>query len=251
MEKYFPINEQGCSVRCKLYADAPRGLRRVIIAPHGFGGHKDNRAAARFAERVLSKYKSVGIVTFDLPCHGDDVRKTLSLADCDLYFSLVLNHARTQLGAQELFAYAASFGGYLTLKYMAEHGSPFSRVVLRCPAVNMYDSMRERILKNDELARLESGRDADAGFDRKVRISPAFLEELREFDLPRRDFLELSEQIRIIHGSKDEIIPPGVVSRFADDNLIELITVENADHRFTDPLLMTEAIKAALEFMDL
>ena len=47
MEKYFDINEAGCSVRCKLYADDPRAVRHAVIYGHGFSGHKDTRAAAR------------------------------------------------------------------------------------------------------------------------------------------------------------------------------------------------------------
>ena len=37
MEKYFSINEHGCSVRCKLYCDDPRGIRRATDLRTGVG----------------------------------------------------------------------------------------------------------------------------------------------------------------------------------------------------------------------
>ena len=82
MEKLFTINKDGCSIRCKLYSKEPRSAKRVVIFCHGFGGHKDNHAAARYAEYVLSKNRGVAVVTFDFPCHGEDARHILRLEDC-------------------------------------------------------------------------------------------------------------------------------------------------------------------------
>ena len=48
-ETYFSINEDGLSIRCKLYGTGAREYSRVVIFGHGFGGHKDNRAAEKFA----------------------------------------------------------------------------------------------------------------------------------------------------------------------------------------------------------
>jgi hypothetical protein len=59
MNKYFTVNAEGCSIRCKLYAEGNADVRKVILFGHGFGGHKDNRAAERFALRVLEKNKGV------------------------------------------------------------------------------------------------------------------------------------------------------------------------------------------------
>ena len=92
MERYFEINEAGHNVRCKLYCTDPRGIRKAVVFCHGFGGHKDNNAAAKFAERMLSKYKGMALVTFDWPCHGNDVKKKLSLEDCGTYLDLLIRH---------------------------------------------------------------------------------------------------------------------------------------------------------------
>ncbi|MBO4888149.1 MAG: alpha/beta fold hydrolase [Firmicutes bacterium] len=249
--KYFSINEAGFSIRCKLYADHPSEIRKVILFGHGFGGHKDNRAAEHFAERVLGKNKLVGIITFDWPCHGADARKSLSLADCDQYLTQVLDYVQTAYHPEQLDAYATSFGGYLFLKYIMEHGDPFRKMALRAPAVEMLDSLTEKILSKDELEKLQKGKKVQAGFDRKVEISKDFLEDLERNDLRQMDFIDVSESIVILQGTKDEIVDPVKVREFADNNLIEYIPIENADHRFMDPHKMDMAVTEILRFLEL
>ena len=168
LKRYFEINENGHNIRCKLYARELHDIHRVVIFCHGFGGHKDNAAAEKFAERMLSKQKGAAMITFNWPCHGDDVKKKLCLADCNAYLELVLSYARRQYQTEELYAYATSFGGYLTLKYIAEHGNPFRKIALRCPAVNMYDLLTKVIMTEEELAKLRERNDVKWTF-----ISPA------------------------------------------------------------------------------
>ena len=251
MYKYFDVNEAGHSIRCKLYCNEPRGIQKVILFGHGFGGHKDTKAAERFAEAVLSKYKGVAVMTFNWPCHGDDVKKKLVLADCDTYLSLLIAYIKKQYGTEALYAYATSFGGYLFLKYISEHGNPFRKMVLRCPAVNMYQSLTERIITPQEAEKLEKGKDVLVGFDRKIAVNRQFLTDLQAADITRRDYLDYAEDILILHGTKDEIVPLETVRGFADNSLSEFEAVEKADHRFQDPAIMGAAIKRMLAFLDL
>ena len=158
MEKFFTINKDGCSIRCKLYSKEPRSARRVVIFCHGFGGHKDNHAAARYAEYVLSKNRGVAVVTFDLPCHGEDARHILRLEDCMNYIQQVLDWAKETMHPENICAYATSFGGYLLLLYIHEKGMPFQKVALRCPAVPMHEVFG-KIISQEELQRIEKGKE--------------------------------------------------------------------------------------------
>ena len=240
-EKYFSINAEGCSIRCKLYyKDASQD--RVVLFGHGFGGHKDNKAAERFAGHILEKNKNVAVLTFDWPCHGDDVRKVLRLDDCSAYIRRIIAHIGERFGDPALYLYATSFGGYLFLRYLSEEGSPFEKIALRCPAVNMYDVICTNIITEDSRRLLDRGRPAPVGFDRKVEIDSAFLNSLRENDLTKRSFLNWADDILILHGAKDEIVPPAAVRAFAEDNVIEFELIEGADHRFQNPRAMDHAI---------
>ena len=120
-EKNFYINESGASIHCKLYCNDMKSVKQIVLYGHGFGGHKDNKAAEKFAKKATAKFKDFGVVTFNLPCHGDDVRKTLILNDCFEYIGIVLNYLKEKFETDEIFGYATSFGGYLFLKYIADN----------------------------------------------------------------------------------------------------------------------------------
>ena len=248
MEKYVTINEEGFSIRGKIYTRDMSGIGRVILFGHGFGGHKDNKAAERFAKHILEKNKGVAVMTFDWPCHGNDARKKLRLEECDTYLRLVLDFIRSRFSDPKVYAYATSFGAFLFLKYMAEHGTPFVKAALRSPAVNMYESITGDIMTDSERNLIGKGKPAQVGFDRKVEIDREFLESLEQADIRRIDFLDYADDILIIHGTKDEIIPFDVVKEFSEQNVIELIDVEDADHRFQNPLHMDAAIAQIAAF---
>ena len=243
----YIVSRNGYNVSCKLYYEDRKAIRGVVLFGHGFGGHKDNKAAERFAQRALDKLK-LCTVTFNWPCHGDDVRKKLRLADCDGYLTAMIEDIRERYGAPTLYAYATSFGGFLFLKYISDHGSPFVRMALRCPAVDLYAVQTQRIMTPEELERVEKGKEVAAGFDRKVALDKTYLDEIRAVDLMSRDFTPWMDDVLILHGTRDEIVPMDTVRRFADDQLMEFVPIENADHRFQDPRTMDEAIKAILEF---
>lgn len=251
MEKLFDINESGYSVRCKLYCSSVDAVKRVVIFGHGFGGHKDNRAAEKFAAKIISKHKDLGVITFNWPCHGDDARKNLLLSECDMYLTYVIEYAKKRFQTEDIYAYATSFGGYLFLKYIAEHGNPFRKIALRCPAIKMYQSITNRIMTKDDRDRILKGKPVLVGFDRKIKISKQFLEDLEASDITQNDYMDFADDILILHGTKDEVISFDDSAEFADQNVIEFVPVQNADHRFTDPKTMDYAIHTIIEFYDL
>lgn len=247
MERYFEINESGHNVRCKLYCRDLHSIRKAVIFCHGFGGHKDNASAAKFAERMISKYKSTALITFNFPCHGDDVKKKLLLQDCVTYIDLVVGYASANF-TSEIYAYTTSFGSYLTLLYLTQHGNPFRKILLRSPALNLYDSFVKNILTEEDREKLQKGREAQVGFDRKVPVTSAFLQEIQEKDVRKTEFLDWAEDMLILHGTKDDVIPFEVSHVFSEEQLIELIPIEGADHRCRDPKKMDLVIKHILEF---
>ena len=250
MQRYYEINGQGFNVRCKVYFQEKTNLKRAVIFCTGFAGHKDNKAAERFAEKLLSKDRHAVVVVFNWPAHGDDEKKKLVLEDCSLYLEQVISDTMERYGVQELYAYATSFGGYLILKYISEHGSPFRRIALRCPAIDMYDVLTRTIMRNDEFERIQKGKEVEAGFDRKIIVTPSLLEDLKAADIRQRDFLDYAEDILILHGTKDEVVPLEDSQSFADNNLIEFIPIEGADHRFQSLVHMSLATKYVIEFFE-
>ncbi len=249
MEKYFDINAHGKSVRCKLYrAERPDG-GRVIVYVHGFAGHKDNGSAKKLAGRVTEKYKDVSVLCFDLPCHGEDAGSLLTTAACLGYIRTVCDYALTDLGAGELLCCANSFGGYLAMRYAAEHGSPFKKTALRSPAVDMYSTIIRSIISDEDMKKLSKGKPVSVGFDRKIKIDADFLNDLRANDITRLDLSSLCDDVVIIQGDSDEIVSFDSVRDFAERNYMDFYPIEGADHRFRDPRRMEEALKLITRFL--
>lgn len=251
MEKYFNINQNGMSVKAKIFCEDMRSIKTVVLFGHGFGGHKDNKNAEKLYARLVKRNKGAAVITFNLPCHGDDASPQLRLSVCDSYLSIVLDYIRERIKPEKLFSNANSFGGYLILKYIFEHGNPFDKIVLRCPALTIYDSLRTNIMTPQELEAVEKGRTALVGFDRKVKVTAEFLNDLKEADVAAWDFTRFADDLCILHGTKDEIIDFEASWIFAETNGIEFHDFEGVDHRFTDPKQMDLAIKQTVLFFGL
>ena len=132
------------------------------------------------------------------------------------------------------------------MKYIAEKGDPFIKLALRCPAVDMYDVLTGRIMSDDDLAAIKKNKPVLIDFDRKVKITKDFLAELKENDITVLDYKSIGDDIIIIHGTKDEIVPFDAAEKFAADNGIAFYPVDGADHRFSDPHKMDAAIDLIL-----
>lgn len=248
MEKLFDINERGYSVRCKLFYEKDlHAVENVVIVMHGFGSSKDGRSTVKFGERLMAKYHHYAALAFDWPCHGADARKKLLLDECLAYLALVVEYAQKHLGAKRVYAYANSFGGYLTLNYIAQNGNPFHKVALRAPAIQMYQTLLDN-MSADERSKVEKGKEVLLGFERKMKISKDFLDALQAADVMRHDYLDDADNLLMLHGTADEMIDIGVSKTFAENNVVELIAVEGADHPFSQPKHMDVAIQKIIGF---
>ena len=247
MEKYFDINTNGHSIRCKLFSRDPRKAGCVVICCHGFAGSKEGSSIKRLADKLADTRRDAALIAFDWPCHGEDRSPKLTLAACDAYLTDVVAWARAFFGTDELYASANSFGGYLLLRYLSEHESPFRKTVLRCPAIPFH-AVIAPLISADAAEKLAKGRAAMIGFDKKIPVTAEFMAEIRENDVTTRDLTAHMDDVLILHGTEDEIVPFGPVQAFADENLIECVPFEKTDHRFQSLTSMGNAIAETLRF---
>ena len=181
---------------------------------------------------------------------GDTVALAAFTAFC-LAVAAIMFRALLDARGPAFYAYGTSFGGYMLLRYLANHGNPFRKVALRCPAINMQETLLRAIATDEDRANLAAGKPVLAGFDRKVKIGPQFIEALQAVDLREMPFFDYADDILIIHGTADEIVPMEDSAQFADDNVIEFVPIEGADHRFRDPKKMDAAIASIIGFYGL
>lgn len=247
--KNFDINEDGYSVRCRLLTVSKnREFDRVIICTHGFGGSKDNASITKFAEKESAKHKDDAVIAFDWPCHGQDARKKLILEECSHYITLVVNYAKDVLKAKYIYNYSVSLGAFLTLNYIAKKGeNPFTKIALRSPSIKMYELMLKNVNPND-MSKLKKGKDVMIGFERKMKVDQKFFDDLKAADITKHEYFDWADDIIMLHGTKDSTVPIEDSQAFAENNVIEFIPVENADHPFKNPQYMDLAIHTIIEF---
>lgn len=246
--KYLNIQKDKHNIKCKLYTQDNNVINEIVIYGHGFAGHKDTKAAERLALKLTAKNHGYALLSFDLPSHGDDVKKRITLEDCITYLDHIIYSAKNDFKAQKIYMNATSFGGFLTLLYLRDYGNPFDRIVLRCPAINMYKIISSSLIKDDDWEKLGKGKDALIGFDRKVNINQEFLDSLEKINLNESDFIDYADDILIVQGTKDEIIPISDTSDFCENNVIEFIQVKDADHRFKDLQKLEYANALTIDF---
>ena len=246
--KNIDINEGGYSIRSLLYYGKDlKTVDHVVIATYGFGGVKENHAIEKFAERIIGKYKNYGVITFDWPCHGADARNKLDLSECLTYLDLVIQYIRANINPDKIYNYSSSFGAFVTLDYLSKKGNPFDRIGLRCPAIKMYDALTGT-LSEDDWSKLNKGKEILMGFDRKMKIGSDFLSQMKEADVTKNDYIDFADSILMIQGTSDQMVPIDATIQFSEDNVIELIQVEGADHPFSNPKHMDLAIAKFIEW---
>ena len=249
MIKYFDISEDKLNIKCKLYYNNLQKIKKVLISCHGFGGSKENNASKKLSEEILDRYDDICILTFDWPCHGTDVRKRLSLKDCNDYYEKVIDYVRRRFNTDLLYLNATSFGGYLSLKYLHEHENPFKRIILRCPAVTMYNVLSKNILTEEDKLNLSKNKDIEFGFDRKFLITSDFINDLKDNNILDFDYKKYKEIMHIYHGTEDELVPIEDVRYFCNKNELYFVEVEGADHRFQAESKINRFVKEGTKFL--
>lgn len=248
MQKYFDINEDEHSIRCKEYYDKDlHAVTHWVVATYGFGGNKDNKAVEKFADRITTKYKGYGVVCFDWPCHGKDARNRLILSEALEYLDLVNRYVKENMGAEKIYNYSASMGAYFTLLYIHQYQDPYEKIALRCPAIHMYNAMVDQMTP-EEKEKLAKKREVQIGFERKITITQDYLDDLKANDITQYEYYDDADRLLILHGTKDAMVPVADTQEFADSNVIEMIPVENADHPFSNPACMDFAIQKIISF---
>ena len=102
--------------------------------------------------------------------------------------------------------------------------------MLRAPAITMADVLLDGVLKikSDEFKNMGS---VITGFERKIDLPYSFYLEMTA--LPNLLKQNFSFPMLIIHGDRDNIVPPSVIYEFAERNsFVTLKIIEGADHRF-------------------
>lgn len=222
----------------------------IIVAMHGFAGDQESSCIRLLEEQAMKR--GVGLVRFDWPAHGvspaedSQLRVEHCLSDLDT----VVGWVRKQWPKARLFAFATSFGGYLALLYHHRNRGVFDQLLLRSPAIRMYDVMMDHILDDaakDELMRKDT---ITVGFERKIELPEPFLHDLRQNDAFHIWDGERLEEVAIIHGTADDVVPVEDSVAFAQAHRCALHLAPGTDHRYKKPGELEQVLQIAADLLD-
>lgn len=251
-EKRFALfaneREIECSILCNC-DDSECGVDSLVILCHGFADDKDSSYNRLISERIMESDLRAAAISFDLPCHGDDGGDVLLLEECDVYIRTVTDFAREAFEPEHIYAVGISFGAYLILKYISEHGDPYERAAFLSAAVTIHDILLHFIMTEEERKALKKGETVMAGFDVKVPVTAAFVSGLHDADIREMDLSDVRNEILLVHGVDDEVVSYSDIKRFSEDQGIQLVSVPGADHRFLDEEKMEYALEKICGFL--
>ena len=213
----------------------PKNASMIILALHGFAGSKASECIGLLEKKAMEM--GIGLVRFDWPGHGESEvgGEKLSVENCLSDLDFMVNHIKEKHPDSKLIAFATSFGGYLTLLYYYDHRKNFDYIILRSPAIRMYDVLMEELLKGDMKKKIAVNHYFDYGFERIMRISDTFIEELKNNNIFELYADESLNNISIIHGTADKDVPIAHSKEFAEIHSCMLYPIQGADHRYGNP----------------
>lgn len=242
--KTFDIKRE-YRIKCKAYAPSEGDVKRVILGVHGFAGDKESSMLLELAKGI--EPNGGALICFDFPAHGDSEadEKHLTVENCIGDLLAVSDWISKNYPTANKFVFATSFGGYISL--LASEKLKDYRMILRAPAVTMPKVLLESVLKITP-EQFKEQRLVECGFERKIRLPYTFYENLvryNPFDM------EYKNEMLIIHGDKDDIVPIGDVEAFKETHdKVNLLVMKNADHRFKNSGEMDYIVHETLKFME-
>lgn len=205
----------------------------IIIALHGFAGDKESSCISMLEK--TAKTMGIGLVKFDWPAHGESKTNgfNLTIDNCLSDLDTVIKYVQQRFPTSKLLAFATSFGGYLTLLYNYKHPEVFDHILLRSPAIRMGKVMSENILKEEtKQEELKKNGFVNEGFERVIEVTEDFVQQLNEHDVLKLYENKWLNNISIIHGTADDLVPFSDSEKFAKDHGCTLYPVVGADHRY-------------------
>lgn len=230
-------------------AETDMDSRTIVVIAHGFGSSKES-PTAQMLMRELPKH-GIGAIAFDFPAHGDSPvdGEFLRIENCIEDLASVEQMVRKENPDAEIIYFGSSFGAYITLNYISEYRLRGAKAFLRSAAVNMPDLFRNPT--EEEKKSLEDKGFVILDYDngRPLKITEEFITDLWEHDL-FENFSMGNARIRMIHGTGDETIDYVRAREFSQKYSVDMITVDNGDHRLSIPGAPERVLQEALEFIN-
>ncbi len=214
--------------------------KALLIALHGLLGYRRSSKFLQIEEEGIEK--GFIVVRFDQTGAGENRQKSnvdlisarLECVERVIEFSYSIVTFQGFSPTLPLFLFGSSFGGYLAYLYASKHFDVTGIVSWATP----YDvkMIRRFLLENSPFSFLKGAKDP-LGYPDSLDV----LEKLQKIN-----------NVMIVHGTKDEIVPWFDAYRIYNKVGLpkRLLLMEDADHRFSKNSIRKVAIKQTFKWFD-
>lgn len=227
----------------------PKDANTIIIAMHGFCSDKTSVCISQLQKEAQKN--NLGLVKFDWPAHGksDASDENLKVSNCLDDLDIIVNFEKAKNPSAAFVAFASSFGGYMAMLYNSMYPLAFDYIILRSPALNMFDVLNNNIMDEYMHEQMLTQGFFLHGFKRKINISSAFVNELYTNNIENLYEGKILKNVAIIHGNIDEIVPYDDSKEFSKKHYTELYMVKDADHKYTKPGQIDEVVNITINII--
>lgn len=236
--------KEKCNIKAKVFLNELEDKNNsIFIFCHGFCSGKGSNSVKVVANMLLDC--GIPSIAFDFPGHMDSVQGTdkLKVDVCISYIDTIIDYVKKMYGNEiKISFYAISFGAYILLNKLIGDDSNYDNIVLRSPAFNMKDILKESLLKENFEKYKQNGK-ARAGYGGKIEVPYSLYEEFVDNNL-YNNYNE-KRKILIIQGTLDDTASIEDTYKFIRNKPeIELVELEGINHH-----MEPEEIRFATEVM--
>lgn len=222
----------------------------IVVAMHGFAGDKESGFIKELEKEVNNR--NCGLIRFDWPGHGESEANgdNLTIKNCVSDIKSIIEHIKERYPESKLVACSTSFGGYLTLVYNSLYPEEFEHLILRSPAIKMYDVLNNNIMTREHKNDLNTNGYFEYGFERLLKVNKKLLDELYFYNISKMYDKNICDNISIIHGTNDDVVPYEDSLEFSEIHKCSLTPIIGADHRYKKDGELEQVINASINIIE-
>lgn len=244
MEYKIKIEENTIS-----YIRKSNNNNKVAFLIHGFSSDKNEKGNfIKLSDELLTN--GIDSIAVDLIGHGDSSGNSE-----DLTFSKgikIIETILTLYDYEKIYFVGSSYGGTLSLLYLENHN--IDKIVLWSPLLDLENNILKpsnhftwEFLGEEALKNIEKDGYSIFGINGK-KINMNIFDDAKKYN-PISIIEKSNIPIKIIHGTKDIIIPLKQSIKISEDNpKINLTIIEQGTHCFYDESIV-KVIKETIEFL--
>jgi putative redox protein len=242
-EKVTFINSRGDSLSGILHYPTSGNAQGTVILCHGMESSKDSEKLISLGQSLAERH--LVTLRFDFACSAEsgkfeEITYSGEVEDLRAAFSFLTKRWPGKIGIL-----GSSMGGTVALLFAAQEPGVTALTTLAAPIHP--ERFPERLLTPEQV---RQWREQGFTYFHGQRINVSLLNDLEKINVLEA-VRHLSCPVLILHGDEDEVVPVEEARELHDclPNARKLLILMGADHRLSDPALMSRAIREAVAWL--